>query len=256
MVTTPGRHRSMSLLPMPRRLNAVRAKHHVAQVAMFAVAGRERGARPHCCWLVARICAMSARANSDRRKRAMRVSRMFARRARQPFKIAVKVDVVTSTKSPRSSASNPALTCARSTLSFQRIFSPPLLERAQRVTHGLACVLILACPHDLFNEGVLLGSQADVTSRPLRLFPASGYRLPDLAKFAKSMVCLPRARANNSARSSKSRRQIGRGRQSPHSRSDCIGSPASASPPTTLSKYNMRGPAYGAKKGQRHQDHL
>ena len=199
---------------------------------------------------------MSARANSDRRKRAMRVSRMFARRARQPFKIAVKVDVVHFDEIP----------------TIERI-EPRLDLRAQHLEFSAYLLAAAAGARAARHARPRLRSDTRLPSRPFQrrrparqssrcyesassAFPASGYRLPDLAKFAKSMVCLPRARENNSARSSKSRRQIGRGRRSPHSRSDCIGSPASASPPTTLSKYNMRGPAYGAKKGQRHQEHL
>jgi hypothetical protein len=52
---------------------------------------------------------------------------------------------------------------------FQRIFSPPLLEHAERVTHHFARILILACLHDTFDEGVLLGNQADVTSGHVRI---------------------------------------------------------------------------------------
>ena len=40
---------------------------------------------------------------------------------------------------------------------FQRIFSPPLLEHAERVTHGFARILILTGFHDSFDEVVLLG---------------------------------------------------------------------------------------------------
>ena len=52
---------------------------------------------------------------------------------------------------------------------FQRIFLSPLLEHAERLTHRFARILILACLHDTFDEGVLLGSQADVTSGNVRI---------------------------------------------------------------------------------------
>src|SRR2546423_573088 len=49
-------------------------------------------------------------------------------------------------------------------LEFQRIFATPLLQRAERVAYRLACILILSCLHDFFNEGVLLVGQADIAS--------------------------------------------------------------------------------------------
>jgi hypothetical protein len=41
----------------------------------------------------------------------------------------------------------------------------PLLEDPERVPHGLARILVLTRLHDLLDEGVLLGCQADVLSR-------------------------------------------------------------------------------------------
>src|SRR5580704_10871144 len=45
---------------------------------------------------------------------------------------------------------------------LQGVFVPPLLEHAERILDHLARLLILASPHDTFDEGVLLGGQADV----------------------------------------------------------------------------------------------
>jgi len=51
---------------------------------------------------------------------------------------------------------------------FQGILSPPLPQNAQRVTHRLTGILVLACLYNTFDEGILLGSQADVAGRHVR----------------------------------------------------------------------------------------
>jgi hypothetical protein len=93
----------------------------------------------------------------------------FARCGRQPFKKPVKLGIVDFNEISPVERIDTDLYLRAERFQFQRIFLSPLLEHAERVTHRFARILILARLHDTFDEGVLLGSQADVTSRHVRI---------------------------------------------------------------------------------------
>lgn len=105
------------------------------------------------------MCAKSARANRERRKRAIRIS--------------VSVCPVGSS-TPRDSRQDQrhhfnkitpvkridtGLDLRPQCFQFQRILSPSLLQHAKRVAHRFARILVLACFHNPLDEGVLLVSQ-------------------------------------------------------------------------------------------------
>ena len=92
--------------------------------------------------------------------------------SRQPFEIAVKLSVIHFDKISPIKRIDTGLDLRAQCFQFQCIFSPPLLERAERVADRLARILVLACLHNPFDEGVLLVTQADVTSRACPFSPS------------------------------------------------------------------------------------
>src|SRR5579863_8913769 len=63
----------------------------------------------------------------------------------------------------------------------------PLLQRSDRVAHRLAGVAVFALPQNLFDEGVLLGRQADIASRH-RVNLSNFWRIATLATVANELA--------------------------------------------------------------------
>ena len=101
-------------------------------------------------------------AGRARRNRAIQPSARVWQRASAPARVPFEISVVTSTKSPRSSTSTPALICARS--AFSRRLSSLRRCCSARSASRIASLAfwLLAGLDYLLDKGILLGRQADV----------------------------------------------------------------------------------------------
>jgi hypothetical protein len=102
------------------------------------------------------MCARSARAGGERRKRATGSTGLSSRSRRQSLQIGFEVCLVDFEKFTPFERIDACLDLEAQGFELQRILPATLLKRAQRIADRFAGILIFARLHHLLDEGIML----------------------------------------------------------------------------------------------------
>lgn len=130
------------------------------------------------------MCARSARANAERRKRAIGSAGTFVRCNRQPFETIIEIRLVDLDEIAAVESIDPGLDLHPQGLELQRILSPALLQDTDGVANRLAGILVFARLDTVSTNAscsrVRLMLQVGIAESPHFMI-----RIPPMAKIAK-----------------------------------------------------------------------